>query len=211
MKNLSIILMLFILVFITSCTNKSNNENLIANTLDNGEIFTSTQKYQILCWVIKKHENYSTNYYKCQAGKKTKGWGFTNVKNVRNIYHADEIFKSIIENLYIKVNKDYPTLTYLQKAVIISLYYNTGNITEIKKSDFIKYLINNNIEKSIDSFQKWNKVKVKIKGKKRYIISNGLVNRRNYETKLLNGTFNMTDYNNLKKEMETIYLKAKNI
>jgi hypothetical protein len=67
------------------------------------------------------------------------------------------------------------------------------------------------IEKSIDSFQKWNKVKVIIKGKKRYIVSNGLVNRRNYETKLLDGSFNMDDYQNLKKEIEQIYIKSKNV
>lgn len=211
MKHLSIILILFILVFITSCTNKPNNDSLIINTLEDGEIFTSTQKYQILCWVIKKHENYSKNYYKCQAGKKTKGWGFTNVKNVRDIHHADEIFKGIIEELYIKVNKDYPTLTYLQKAVIVSLYYNTGDITAIKNSNFIKFLVDNDIEKSIDSFQKWNKVKVIIKGRKRYIVSNGLVNRRSYEAKLLDGSFDMNDYDNLKKEMQTIYLKSKSV
>lgn len=209
MKKLSIILILFILVFITSCSNKPIKDNL--NTLEDGEIFTSTQKYQILCWVIKKHENYTKNYYKCQAGKKTKGWGFTNVKNVRNIHHADEIFKGIIEELYIKVNKDYPTLTYLQKAVIVSLYYNTGDVTAIKNSNFIKFLVDNDIEKSIDSFQKWNKVKVIIKGRKRYIVSNGLVNRRSYEAKLLDGSFNMTDYDNLKKEMEKIYLKSKSV
>jgi GH24 family phage-related lysozyme (muramidase) len=209
MKKLSIILILFILVFITSCSNKPIKDNL--NTLEDGEIFTSTQKYQILCWVIKKHENYTKNYYKCQAGKKTKGWGFTNVKNVRDIHHADEIFKGIIEELYIKVNKDYPTLTYLQKAVIVSLYYNTGDVTAIKNSNFIKFLVDNDIEKSIDSFQKWNKVKVIIKGRKRYIVSNGLVNRRSYEAKLLDGSFNMTDYDNLKKEMEKIYLKSKSV
>jgi GH24 family phage-related lysozyme (muramidase) len=104
---------------------------------------------------------------------------------------------------------EYPTLTYLQKAVIVSLYYNTGDVKAIKNSNFIKYLVDNDIEKSIDSFQKWNKVKVKIKGKKRYIVSNGLVNRRNYEAKLIDGSFNMADYNNLKKEMQTIYLNSK--
>jgi GH24 family phage-related lysozyme (muramidase) len=99
----------------------------------------------------------------------------------------------------------------LQKAVIVSLYYNTGDIGEIRRSNFIKYLVKNDIEKAIDSFQKWNKVKVIIKGKKRYIVSNGLVNRRNYETKLLDGSFNMADYDNLKKEMQTIYLNSKSV
>ena len=173
--------------------------------------FTSTQRYQILCWTIKKHENYEKNYYKCQAGKNTKGWGFTNVKNVRDIHHADKIFKGIIEDLYNKVNMEYPTLTYLQKAVIVSLYYNTGDVTAIKNSNFIRYLVDNDIEKSINSFQKWNKVKIIIKGKKRYIVSNGLVNRRNYETKLLDGSFNMDDYQNLKKEVEQIYIKSKKV
>jgi len=195
---------LIILFFIlTSCGIKQQKE-------EEGEIvaesrFTSTQQYQILCWVIKKHENYSKDNYKCQAGKNTKGWGFTRVKEVKDIHHADEIFRDIIEELYVRVDKEYPNLTYLQKAVIVSLYYNTGDINLIKNSNFSKLLVKNEVEKSIAKFKNWNKVKIKIKGKKVYVVSNGLINRRNYESKLLDGSFDMKDYNSLKKEVTQIY------
>jgi len=177
-----------------------SQENIVSTSK-----FSSTQQYQILCWVIKKHENYSKNSYSCQAGKETKGWGFTKIGKVKDIHHADEIFKGIIEELYIRVDKEYSNLTYLQKAVIVSLYYNTGNISLIKKSNFSKLLVKNEIEKSINSFKTWNKVKIKVRGRKVYMISKGLTNRRTYESKLLDGSFDMADYIKLKKEVSEIY------
>jgi len=174
--------------------------------LNNKEIFTSTQKYQIMCWVIKKSENYRADSYRCQAGKKTIGWGFTNVSKVKDIHHADEIFRDIIEPLYQEVDKSYPQLTYLQKAVLVSLYYNSGSLTKIKKSKFAKALVNNDIKKAVKNFKSWNKVKVR-RGK--FIVSRGLVNRRSYEAKLLDGSFNMDDYNKLKQEVTNIYKKSK--
>jgi len=172
--------------------------------VNDNELFTSTQKYQIMCWVIKKSENYRADSYRCQAGKKTIGWGFTNVSRVKDIHHADEIFRDIIEPLYEEVNKNYPQLTYLQKAVLVSLYYNSGSLTKIKKSKFAKALVNNDIKKAVKNFKGWNKVKVR-KGK--FIVSKGLVIRRSYEAKLLDGSFNMTDYNKLKQEVTNIYKK----
>ncbi len=172
--------------------------------VSNNEVFTSTQKYQIMCWVIKKSENYRADSYRCQAGKKTVGWGFTNVSKVKDIHHADEIFRDIIEPLYQEVNRNYPQLTYLQKAVIVSLYYNSGSLTKIKKSDFAKALVNNDTKNAVRNFKQWNKVKVR-KGK--FIVSRGLVIRRSYEAKLLDGSFNMADYNKLKKEVTNIYKK----
>lgn len=172
--------------------------------VNNKELFTSTQKYQIMCWVIKKSENYRADSYRCQAGKKTIGWGFTNVSKVKDIHHADEIFRDIIEPLYEEVNRSYPKLTYLQKAVIVSLYYNSGSLTKINKSDFAKALVKNDIKKAVKNFKQWNKVKVR-KGK--FIVSRGLVIRRSYEAKLLDGSFNMSDYNKLKQEVTNIYKK----
>jgi GH24 family phage-related lysozyme (muramidase) len=200
MKNYILILIVSVSLFSCTETKVKENVNIVSTSK-----FTSTQQYQILCWVIKKHENYSKNSYKCQAGKSTKGWGFTNVKDVKDIHHADEIFRDIVEELYVRVNKEYPNLTYLQKAVIVSLYYNTGNINSIKKSNFSKLLVKNEIEKSINSFKSWNKVKIKVRGRKVYMISKGLTNRRTYESKLLDGSFDMADYIKLKQEVTEIY------
>lgn len=188
-------------LLLAGCASSKHEQIKVVN--DN-ETFTSTQKYQIMCWVIKKSENYRADSYRCQAGKKTVGWGFTNVSKVKDIHHADEIFRDIIEPLYEEVNKNYPQLTYLQKAVLVSLYYNSGSLTKIKKSKFAKALVNNDIKKAIKNFKGWNKVKVR-KGK--FIVSKGLVIRRSYEAKLLDGSFNMTDYNKLKQEVTNIYKK----
>jgi hypothetical protein len=157
-----------------------------------------------MCWVIKKSENYRADSYRCQAKKRTIGWGFTQVKKVKDIHHADEIFRDLINPLYEEVNRVYPNLTYLQKAVIVSLYYNSGSLTVIKKSNFAKALVKNDLKGSIRNFKKWNKVQVK---KGVFKVSKGLVNRRSYEAKLLDGSFNMADYNKLKQEVTNIYKK----
>lgn len=198
----SIIILSLILAGCASSKQEEAPEQI--KVVNNKELFTSTQKYQIMCWVIKKSENYRADSYRCQAGKKTIGWGFTNVSKVKDIHHADEIFRDIIEPLYQEVNRSYPQLTYLQKAVIVSLYYNSGSLTKIKKSDFAKALVNNDTKNAIKNFKQWNKVKVR-RGK--FIVSRGLVIRRSYEAKLLDGSFNMSDYNKLKQEVTNIYKK----
>lgn len=81
---------IIILLLLTSCTISEFKKEEIKIVSDNKK-FTTTQQYEIMCWVVKKSENYRANVYKCQAGKKTVGWGFTNVKSVKNIHHADEI------------------------------------------------------------------------------------------------------------------------
>lgn len=191
---------LLILLLISSCSRAEVKEEIIISK--SKEKFTSTQQYQIFSWVIKKHEGYRKNTYKCQAGKKTVGWGFTSIKSVKDIHQADEIFKSIINPLFEEVTKEYPNLTYLQRAVITSLYYNTGNLNSIKKSKFSKALVKNDISKAIKQFKSWSKIRVK---KNKFIISKGLFKRRSYESKLLDGSFSMQDYNKLREEVSQIY------
>ena len=195
--------LLIFLLFI-SCTNTKENLVTVAKKKD---LFTSTQKYQILCWTIKRGEGYSKKSYLCSAGKQTVGYGFTNVRSVNNIHHADEIFKDIVFKLSLKVNKAYPHLTYLQKAAIISLLYNTGDLEKIKSSGFSKALLLKDNKTAIAKFKKWcrvitNKKVIKIKG---------LENRRNYEAKLLNDSFDMNDYLSLKEEIALIYLQNKTV
>jgi len=200
MKHLIGLIAICLLIFVTiaHCNVKKKKTVIV----DKKELFTSTQQYQIMCWIIKKSENYRADVYRCQARKKTVGWGFTTVKSVKDIHHADEIFKNIVNPLYEKVNEEYPTLPYLHKAVIVSLLYNTGDLRGIKKSKFAKSLVKNDIDNAVAAFKAWNKVKVK-RGK--YIVSKGLVKRRSYEAKLLDNTFTMNDYNKLKSEISQIY------
>ena len=192
---------IIISLLLSGCASSKHEQ---IKVVSNKETFTSTQKYQIMCWVIKKSENYKADSYRCQAKKRTIGWGFTQVKKVKDIHHADEIFRDLIEPLYEEVNRVYPNLTYLQKAVLVSLYYNSGSLKKIKESNFAKALVNNDIKESIKNFKKWNKVQVK---KGVFKVSKGLVNRRSYEAKLLDGSFNMDDYNKLKMEVTNIYKK----
>ena len=167
--------------------------------------FTSTQRYQIMSWTIKNVENYSGTSYKCSAGVKTVGWGFnssaTGVKSVDNIHEADVIFRDIIEDIYKQVDKDFPHLSYLQKASIVSLMYNVG--TDIKDSQLYNKLKNNDIKGATNELRRW----VKVRKGRRMITSRGLVRRRELEAKLLNNDFSMDDYNKLKSEVTNIYLK----
>jgi GH24 family phage-related lysozyme (muramidase) len=188
------------LLLLASCSKGPVEEFTYKPVLSSG--FNSTQEYQIMCWMIKKYEGYREDTYKCQAGKKTVGWGFTNVSSVRDIHHADEIFHDIVNPLFKEVRATYPDLNYLQCAVITSLYYNTGNLYSIKTSKFSKALKLNNVKKAVKSFKSWNKVRV---GKGKFIVSKGLVKRRSFEAKLLEGSFSMKDYESLKKEVSNIY------
>jgi lysozyme len=199
MKHLIGLIAICLLIFVTIANCNVKEKKVV---VDKKELFTTTQQYQIMCWIIKKAENYRAKPYKCPAGKRTVGYGFTNVSKVKDIHHADEIFKNIVNPLYEKVNEEYPTLPYLHKAVIVSLLYNTGDLRGIKKSNFAKSLVKNDIDNAVAAFKAWNKVKVK-KGK--YIVSKGLVKRRSYEAKLLENTFTMNDYNKLKSEISQIY------
>jgi hypothetical protein len=168
--------------------------------------FTSTQRYQILSWTIKSIENYRGNSYRCSAGHKTVGWGFnskaTGIKSVEDIHEADVLFRDIVDSLYKEVNEDFPQLSYLQKASIVSLMYNTG--PNIKTSQLYAKLKNDDIEGATIELHRWNKVKNKF-GKK--VISKGLIRRRQLEAKLLNNDFTMDDYYKLKLEVERIYAK----
>lgn len=173
--------------------------------------FTTTQQYQILCWVVKKAENYSNNSYYCEAGVKTIGWGFTKksgITSVKDMKDADIKFRNLIQQKFNEVDKKYPKLSYLQKSIVVSLMYNCGNLSTIEKSDFFKHLLKGNMKKCIKEFKEWNKVKDK--QTKKYRVSDGLVNRRNFESKLLDNSFSMQDYLSLKAEIENIYKKHNN-
>lgn len=195
---------LALLFFIIFGTKGKDVQNIQIKTISK-ELFTTTQQYEISCWTIKRAENYSSHTYKCSAGKRTVGWGFTNISKVRNIHHADEIFRDIRNSLFKQVDKVYPKLTYLQKAAIVSLYYNTGNLQKIKSSSFSKALQEKDNKKAVNSFKKWCKITIN----KKVITIKGLQNRRSYESKLLDGSFTMKDYVALKKEITNIYLLNK--
>ena len=196
--------LILLLVFI-SCTAQDKPKEVIEIKTISKELFTTTQSYEISCWIIKRAEGYSPKSYKCSAGKKTVGWGFCNIKSVKNMQHADEVFKEIRNKLFKQVELAYPTLTYLQKSAILSLYYNSGNLQKIKDSGFSKALLLKDNKEAIRKFKSWCKITVN----KKTIVIKGLQNRRCYEAKLLNGSFTMNDYLVLKKEIANIYILNK--
>ena len=164
---------------------------------------TSTQQYQIMCLSVKKWEAYKKKPYYCQAGKRTVGWGFTDVKAVKDVHDADRILKQKIEECYTQINARFPNFTYMQKSVLVSLLYNTGDMKGIEKSGFVKYLERGERSQAVKRLLMWNKVKDPRTGK--HFVSRGLVNRRKFEAKLIEGTFGIEDYNELKKEVTYKY------
>lgn len=196
--------MLVCLLF--SCSKKNTEEFYIKPEI--AGLFSSTENYQILCWTIKAAEGYSSNSYRCQAGKRTVGWGFSNVKSIDNIQEADEIFHDLVNPLFETVTEGYPDLTYLQRAAITSLLYNSGDFKAIKNSKFSKSLRGGEIKLAVKQFKSWSKVRVS-KGK--FIVSKGLVNRRNYESKLLDGSFSREDFLRLKQTVSAIYVRNREV
>lgn len=167
--------------------------------------FSSTQKYELMAWTIKKFEGYSKSVYACQAGISTVGWGFTQVKKVKNVHHADKIFHGLVAELYNQVDARYPNFTYLQKAAITSLLYNTGDLEKIDRSSFIKELKAGRTDKAAAALMRWNKVRVNGK----LVTSKGLTNRRAFEARLVTGKITKVDYFQLKNEVGEQYLKSK--
>jgi GH24 family phage-related lysozyme (muramidase) len=156
-----------------------------------------------MCWSVKKWEAYKKKPYYCQAGRRTVGWGFTDVKSVKDVHDADRIFKAKIEECYSRINKRFPRFTYMQKSVLVSLLYNTGDMKGIENSGFVKYLERGEKSRAVKRLLMWNKVRHPDTGK--LFVSKGLVNRRAFEAKLIEGTFGIEDYNALKKEVTYKY------
>lgn len=192
-----------IILLFTLPTNgmKGKTEKRKIKKIQPTELFSSTEQYQIMSWTIKKFEGYRSEPYLCAAGKRTVGWGFTDVKRVRNSKHADLIFKRQLEKRWRVVNREFKHLTYLQRAAIVSLLYNTGDIKKIKQSSFVSALNKGNVGLAANRLQRWNKIRT-YEGMKELP---GLTERRKFESKLLTGEFTREDYQQLKEEVSLQY------
>jgi len=205
MKQYLIPILFAVMVITNGCQSINHlDEQSLATATVGPDGFTGTQRYQIMSWTIKSYENYSHDEYRCSAGKSTIGWGFTKwtgITKVRDIHHADELFRDIITGIYEDVNKEFPNLSYLQKAALVSLTYNTG--PKIRKSELYKRLKADDVKGAIRELGRW--IHVRERGK--MVVSRGLVRRRKFETKLLSDAFSEKDYQTLKREVQGIYSK----
>ena len=194
-------------LLLSGCSAFNGEQNRpLASQVVGPDGFTQTQRYQIMAWLIKSHENYTEDIYECKGGKPTVGWGFnceaTGIWDVDDIRDADDKFKTLLDEAYKNVDKQFPNLTYLQKAVVVSMVYNAGlgGISNSKLADKLK---DGDMRGAVKQMRRWIHVKNKRTG--RYEVSKGLVNRRELEIRLLTGKFTMDDYNRLKSIVSKIY------
>ena len=180
----------------------------VSATGDPVKIPQSTREYQIMCWTIKKYEGFSLEPYECVAGVRTVGWGFTSavgVTSVKSVKDADEKFRDIIGKVKSRIDSDYPDLPNRYRIVLTSLVYNTGAYNALRKSTLVKYMRSGNLAKVKSTLMQWNKYKDPISN--RYVVSNGLTNRRKWECRILEG-LTEREYNQLKGEVASLYRKG---
>lgn len=83
------------------------------------------------CKLIKEHESFESKVYVCPAGKKTIGYGFTDVKLIAkgriSRREADEILRSRVKSELNWVKSTFPKLDSKQQVAIASLAYNIGH------------------------------------------------------------------------------------
>lgn len=131
--------------------------------------------------------------YKCQANKRTIGYGETDPKivkmgkltesqarsllKIRMKQHERKALKLINPKMWAKMHPK-------QKMAVLSLSYNMGSLTPCKK--LRKYLNEGNYEAAVKEFADCNKVTVEdeVTGKKKKVVSKGLDRRRKIEMKL---------------------------
>jgi len=129
--------------------------------------------------LIKQYEGYSSEAYRCPAGKWTIGYGHTRgVKRGMTIsrQEAEELLTKEIEESarYIK-NMVTAPLNQQEFDALVSLVYNIGP-TQFRSSTLLRELNNENYEEAARQFERW----VKSKG----VTLRGLQNRRAAEAAL---------------------------
>ena len=138
--------------------------------------------------LIRECEGFRPTVYKCQAGKKTIGYGFTD----KNLVAKGSMTKDEANNiLNVKVltagrrirrlvGKDVE-LTDGQLAALVSLYFNIGE-GNFKNSTILKVVRSNQMSDAPSAIRMWVKYTDKKSGNK--LTSKGLVIRRAREIKL---------------------------
>lgn len=137
--------------------------------------------------LIKEGEGFRSKVYKCQAGKATIGYGFTD----KNLVAKGSMTKDEANNiLNVKVIKAGKRIRQLvgdvklsdgQLAALISLYFNIGE-GNFRNSTILKVIKSGQLETAPAAIRMWVKYTDKESGNK--LTSRGLVIRRAREIKI---------------------------
>lgn len=135
--------------------------------------------------LIKKYEGFRSKPYKCPAGIWTIGYGSTFYINGEKVSEHDseisetfasELLENVVNDFAIKIDRLIKvSVNQNQFDALVSFTYNIG-IGAFSKSTLLKKLNNADFDGASKEFIRWNKANGKV--------LNGLVNRRNDETKL---------------------------
>lgn len=135
--------------------------------------------------LIKKYEGFRSKPYKCPAGIWTIGYGSTFYINGEKVSQHDseisetfasELLENVVNDFAIKIDRLIKvSLNQNQFDALVSFTYNVG-IGAFSKSTLLKKLNNADFDGASKEFKRWNKANGKV--------LNGLVNRRNDESKL---------------------------
>lgn len=135
--------------------------------------------------IVKKYEGFRSKPYKCPAGIWTIGYGSTFYINGEKVSRYDseisetfasELLENVLNDFAIKVDRLIKvSLNQNQFDALVSFTYNVG-IGAFSKSSLLKKLNAADLNGASKEFVRWNKANGKI--------LNGLVNRRNDESKL---------------------------
>jgi len=138
--------------------------------------------------LIRECEGFRPTVYKCQAGKKTIGYGFTDknlvAKGSMTKDEANNILNVKVLTAGRRIRRLVGTgveLTDGQMAALISLYFNIGE-GNFKNSTILKVVKSGQLEAAPSAIRMWVKYTDKKSGNK--LTSRGLVIRRAREIKL---------------------------
>ena len=138
--------------------------------------------------LIKEGEGFRSKVYKCQAGKATIGYGFTDKNLVAKGSMTKDEANNILNVKVIKagrrirqlVGKDV-VLSDGQLAALVSLYFNIGE-GNFKNSTILKVVRSNQMSDAPSAIRMWVKYTDKESGNK--LTSKGLVMRRAREIRI---------------------------
>lgn len=128
---------------------------------------------------IAKHEGFRAEVYKCQAGKKTIGYGFTDPKYIAKGKMTKTEAKKILRERVAKdlkfVEREFPKFNSKQLVAITSLVFNIGQDRFLKSQCYTKLKTEHYVQAMAEL------VEFRLANGK---VSNGLVCRRADERKM---------------------------
>jgi lysozyme len=198
LTNLQIIAMIGGMVYLFITCNSIHSDRLKSENSKNSQVidpelleenYDLTEESEIDLYkdmaleVIKKSEGFKNHWYVCPAGKRTIGYGFTNIKwngtmsksTAEKILHEEylstrEAVKKLIRN---------PKVEERHLAALTSFAYNVG-LGSFKRSKILRYINEGEFDKAKNELPKW----VYIKTPKSKKLIKGLLKRRLKELNL---------------------------